>query len=325
MEQFGALIDRYGNLWIASGWVYKASTQQLRESGADPSISLGGAGSGMTFQAGMQPTGPATAAFIGGSGRLLIATPSSTLGNPDSETAILGFYTPDWVDTYRSTSNTDCTLMFSSASSADIHDGTNTVAEWTGGADAPAGVYTATTYGENTYNDGNPFTITLTEELTGGRLPAAADVEFSAGTAHAGGYFPSSAQTFVADDTDWTISINTSGTAELKYLTNVVATRTHTDTWDDPSGTYESTTYGATTFNSGVAFTARVTQRNAYPRSGYAIVRLNMDGTSLESVSKPFFSASIPTDTSTAIHIPLFKSDGSTVAQQLHTGMILWP
>lgn len=325
MEQFQCNIDRDGNLWVASGWVYKSTYQQLRESGADPNLGLASiAGQGMPMFDGMSATGPAAATFIGGSGRLLIATPSVTLGNPDAVEAILGFYTPDWSDAFRSVMNNAATLVFTSTTAAEISDGTNVVAAWASGADAPLGVYAATTYGRDTYNDGTAFNITITEELTGGRVPAAADLQILAGTAVGGGYFPSGAQTFANDNSNWTIVIDSDGVAELKYLTNVVATRIETDRWDDPSGTYESTTYGATNYNGGVAWTARCTRRNAWPRTGYAILQLNMSGTSLESVSKPFFATSIPTNTATEIYFPLFVSNGSTIAQQLHQGMLVW-
>jgi hypothetical protein len=325
---FCANIDRAGNLWVASGWVYKADTQQLRESGADPNLSLASAAYNfMPFSSGIPVTGPATAAFIGGSGRLLIATPSMLLGNPDAVEAILGFYTPDWLDYWKSVANQSATLEVTSTTDAMIYDGTNTVAQWASGADAPLGVYAATTYGKDTYNAGVAFNITITEEITGGRVPGAADVEFSAGTAEGGGYFPSAATTFVNVVSDWTLTIDYDGVAEIKHLGNVVAIRSPLEYYihADPGGTYESTAYGEDNFNSGEPFTARVTQRNRYPRSGYAIVQCNISSGDLISVAKPFFSTSIPANTSTETYVPIFYSNGSTVAQQLHTGMIILP
>jgi hypothetical protein len=328
MEQFQANIDRAGNLWVASGWVYKAATQQLRESGADPNLSLASAAYNfMPFSSGIPVTGPATAAFIGGSGRLLIATPSMLLGNPDAVEAILGFYTPDWLDYWKSVANQSATLEVTSTTDAMIYDGTNTVAQWASGADAPLGVYAATTYGKDTYNDGNAFNITVTEELTGGRNPAPVEVEFSTGTAQGGRYSPNAAQSWRHTVTDWTLVMDGDGVAEIKYQGNVVATRIEPEywNWDDPGGQFESTTYGATNFNSGNAFTATAKQINAFPRSGFAIVQCNISAGDLISVAKPFFSTSIPANTSTETYVPIFYSNGSTVAQQLHTGMIILP
>jgi hypothetical protein len=314
----------------ASGWAYQLSSQALEESGADPNISFAGAATSATrmiFTPGMAATGPSAATFIGGSGRLLIATPSAPLGNPDSVLAILGFYAPNWLDYWKCVANQDTSLEVTTTTDAMIYDGTNIVAQWASGADAPLGVYAATTYGRDTYNDGNAFNLTLTEEATGGRLPAAVEVDLSAGSAQDGVYSPSSDQTFSSTNPDWTIAIDADGVAVLKYLTNVVATRITPDayTWGDPSGTYESETYGETNYNSGDPFTVRVTQRNAFPRPGYAIVKCNISSGDLISVAKPFFSTSIPANTSTETYVPIFYSNGSTVAQQLHTGMIILP
>lgn len=324
MEQFECIIDRWGNLIVASGWVYQHSSQALAQTAADPNISLPSP-RGAPTAPGMPATVPASATFIGGSGRLIVATPSVTLANPAAVLAVLGFYTPEWDDTFRSIENPEATIGFSSPALGKIHDGSGIIAEWASGADAPLGVYEATTYGKDTYNEGSDFEITVTEELTGGRLPAMAEVYFSAGTAQNGAYYPSDAQNFSNYDPDWTITIDPDGLGEIKYLGTVVATRTTAENWDDPSGTYESTTYGETNFNGGDAFTAEVRQRNAYPRSGYAIVQCNMSGGDLISVAKPFFSASIPANTSTETYVPIFYSNGSTIAQQLHTGMIFIP
>jgi len=322
--QYECMLDRYGNMIVAGGWVYKQSTQHLRETGADPGISL----SGLSMDSGtfnLRGTGPSSAAFVGGSGRLMIATPSVALSNPDAETEILGFYGWEWDTELRPINNRGVRLTIASATSAEIVDpsGPNVIAEWVSGADAPLGTYAATTYGKDTYNGGDAFNLTLTHEIASPRLPAAADLDPGETTVYGGQYSPTSNTRWLADDPDWEILIDTYGGAELSDGTDVVAIRDHSDTWDDPSGFYDSTSYGATTYNGGDAFQIRVNQRNAFPRSGYAIVRCNMDGADLVSVSKPYLSATIPTDTATAIHIPVFYSNGSTIAQQLHTGMIL--
>jgi hypothetical protein len=326
MEQFQASIDRWGNLWIAKGWVYAYGGQQLMESGSDPNLQISPAG-GISYTEGNAATTPSGTAFIGGSGANLIATASMALDNPDAQQDILGFYMQEWDDAFRNVNNKDATLEVTSATDAMIYDGTNTVAEWASGDDAPLGVYAATTYGKDTYNAGVAFNITITEEITGGRVPGAADVEFSAGTAEGGGYFPSAATTFVNVVSDWTLTIDYDGVAEIKHLGNVVAIRSPLEYYihADPGGTYESTAYGEDNFNSGEPFTARVTQRNRYPRSGYAIVQCNISSGDLISVAKPFFSTSIPANTSTETYVPIFYSNGSTVAQQLHTGMIILP
>lgn len=326
MEQFECRIDRYGNLMVSSGFVYQHSSQALKESGADPNLGLAPS-AGMSFVPGMASTGPRTAAYIGGSGRLLIATPSTALDNPDAETAILGFFAPDWLDYWKSVANQSATLEVTTTTDAMIYDGTNIVAQWASGADAPLGVYAATTYGKNTYNAGSAFNITVTEELTGGRSPAPVEVEFSAGTAQGGRYSPNAAQSWRHNVNDWTLVMDGDGVAEIKYQGNVVATRIDPDLWiwDDPGGAFQSTTYGATNFNSGNAFTATAKQINAFPRSGYAIVPCTIDTGVLQSVGKPYFSTSIPANTSTKLYLPVFYSNGSTIAQQLHTGMLFIP
>ena len=323
MEQFQCNIDKWGNLWVASGWVYQLASQMLEESGADNGFRPAAAGSGYTATPGMASTGPTSATFIGGSGRLLIATPSVTLSDPDAQQELLGYYLPLWSDSYLCLTNGGMSLKYTSTTAATISDGTNIIAEWASGADAPLGTYAATAFGKTAYNGGDPFNIVITEELTGGRLPAPAWVEVSAGTALGGLYDADGPQSWELGS--WSIVIDADGVAELKYLTNVVATRTTQDTWDDPSGTYSATAYGKTNYNSGNPFTVKVIQRNAYPRPGYAILKINISGGDLVSVSKPYFAVAVPANTSTEIYVPVFYSDGSTIAQQLHTGMLIIP
>lgn len=85
------------------------------------------------------------------------ATVSVTSGTAQSGT----FAETDWL-TWTSADNPDFTITVNNDGTADFADATNVIAERSAAIERqPQGVYTSTTYGADTYNDGAPFTVTV--------------------------------------------------------------------------------------------------------------------------------------------------------------------
>lgn len=184
---------------------------------------------------------PGLAAFVGGSGRNLIITgltmPTSGVIPP------VGFFTPGVADEFASQLG-QFTLQVTGSSAATISDATDVVAILSAGGTAPLGSYASTSYGTATYNAGTAFSLTAAGEGLGtGVIPDCA-VTVSAGSAVVGSFVASTTALYISSiNPDWTIVIDPSGSAEMRYLTTVVATRSSGLAYD-PSGTYEATTLG---------------------------------------------------------------------------------
>ncbi len=177
--------------------------------------------------------GKGSALFGGGSGRNLVLA-----GGPN---VLCGFFRPQVVDHF---SNGPFLLVVTGPSAATISDGTAAVAELTTGGTAPVGNYLATSYGETTYNSDSAFTLTASAEEGGPGAVPNAGIEIFGGTAQGGIYTAVDAANYVsAVDSNWTLFIDPSGEARLKYLTEVIAVRAAGLNYD-PAGLYASTTAG---------------------------------------------------------------------------------
>jgi hypothetical protein len=186
-----------------------------------------------------------------------------------------------------------------------------------------SGTLASTSYGETTYNGGNPFTVAADHE-GGGELPGVA-VQALAGSF--------SAATFAAEShTLYTeggrsITIAGDGSAELSDGTDIVAVRAaDADLLYDPSGSYVSTTYGADTYNLGATFELEVTQATTHPMAGVLYVTIERDAITDEATgtSGPHFAALMPANSSTEVHSPIATSDGAGAVTQLQLGPIPW-
>ncbi len=179
---------------------------------------------------------PVTAAggalFTGGSGRNLVCAGGLVSGLTGAS-----FFRPEVTDNYRDGA---FLLVVTGASAATISDATNVVAILSTGGTAPVGSYVLTTYGEDTYNGGDPATLAITAEEGGpGAIPNAS-VTVSAGSAQGGEFTAVDASNFEsAADPNWTIVLQSDGEGRMKYLTDIVAVRA-VGTAFDPSGRYEA-------------------------------------------------------------------------------------
>jgi hypothetical protein len=107
---------------------------------------------------------------------------------------------------------------------------------------------TATTYGETTYNSGNPFTFDA--EFEGDITGQSAAVVVDSGTLQEGNYSWTGWQEFTSDDNPTiSISIDGTGAGEISDGTDVIAARAaDASKLYDPGGAYASTAYGAATY-----------------------------------------------------------------------------
>jgi hypothetical protein len=314
---FQVFSDPNGNLWVADGYV-----SQLRTGVLLP------VGSGTDFSAVFPPAwdrflaAPATTAatFVGGSGRNLVLTGITPA--PSGPSLPVGIFVPGRPDSY---ARGIFSLVVTGSSDATIHDGTDTVAILSTGGTAPVGNYVGTTYGRTTYNGGSAFTLAAAaEQGAPGVFPAYLATQ-SAAVAQDGAVIATDAANYYFDnDSDWTIVIAADGTAEMLYLTDVIATRAAASN-SDPAGLYEATELGRNTYNSGDPWSVFIDVVPAAPRAGFGYVTLTESDSVLASAEGPFFATSLPADSSTVFHIPLFQSDGLGAVVQIHAGLLAWP
>jgi hypothetical protein len=120
------------------------------------------------------------------------------------------------------------------------------------------------------------------------------------------------------------------GTSELLDYGGVVATLTNPTIISvgliDPTGLYESTTYGANKYNSGVPFNVYVQLDNnpSLTLVHYYVLNLTGGG-SISSYEGPISAPTLPANTSTKKHIPVASFDATAnTLLQLWEGPILW-
>lgn len=264
--------------------------------------------------------------FVGGSGRNLVAEGLAAL--PSGPEPPVGFFRPNEPGFWRHEAG--FVIEVTGASAATIHDGTDVVAELTTGGSAPVGDYVATTYGEDTYNAGDLFTITVTaEDAGGGDLPTFF-LNITEGTAPDGDLTVTDAANYELD-ADWTITVDPAGTAQLRYLGDVVAERADGSAFD-PMGVYVAVE-AAWDWNmqpdenddlQPTAWSAVVQVRGRTPRAGYAYIIVTEDAGVVTAVDAPRFGA-LPTPPSGSTVVPLAQSDGEGGLEQYHTGALIWP
>lgn len=189
---------------------------------------------------------------------------------------------------------------------------------------APVGTFTATVDGEDIYNGGSAFTVASTYE--GGGTPPSVEVFLSAGTAQSGTYSPTATwgQWESDDDPDWKIEIYQDKTINLMDPSyEIVATGTAL-AGVLPDGSYDSTTYGSSNYNSGetFVFTASSTLQN--PIAGYVWIELELSSGNLVGATGPFWNTSLPANSSTLEVVPIAYSDGNGKVIQIHEGPIFW-
>ena len=178
------------------------------------------------YTAAQQPMGTS---FVGGSGRNFTATGLAGGAAPN------GWWRPTIAGQFV---NGDFTLTVTAPGAATISDASDVIAILSTGTAAPAGSYASTTYGADTYNSAAAFTLVLTAEIAGGGALPSVLISVGAGTAQGGIYNATSIGNYTsAVDSNWTLVVDSSGSAQLRHLATVMATRAAGE-GDDPSGAF---------------------------------------------------------------------------------------
>jgi hypothetical protein len=316
---FSAAVDEFGNLYMQEGIVIalNSTTAYFTTGGStnavalqDPTLAL------MTASRGL-------GGFYGGSGTNVKAA-SAVLGTlvPD------GFFKPLEPDVWTSGG---LTMTFDPGTgNAEIEDDTDVVATMAAVTTiAPYGTFNATTYGEDTYNAGTPFTIATTYEGSADTWPARpAVLVCDDTTVQVGNYTRTGWQAWESDDDpNWTITIDGTGAGIINDGTDDVLERAaDADRIYDVTGAaWVSTAYGATTYGGGETFYAQIYETRAYSVAGYLYVTLTINGSDeCTGVTGPFFAASLPANSSTAVSVPIAYSNGTGTVTQIQLGPITW-
>jgi hypothetical protein len=311
MTQFLCTVDSNGNILCNGGYVVdlKAATSGIYIVGGTPTSLL-------TATEDLRTSTSAAPIFLGGGG-----------GNVKSDSTItttlspVGWFGQTEIDEWTDSVGNKVIADFG-AGTAEIVDPTNTaIATFSGSFTfAPIGTFTATTFGEDTYNGGTAFTLDISYD--GVRRTSTANVLVSRGTAQGGEYPLTGFREWT--NTTWLLTTNSDGTAQINDGTDDVATRSADYSPDSPSGTYASTAYGDTTYGDSQPFNMAVTLSPAFPKLGYVYVEIEKSGSNFTAVTGPFFSTSLPANSSTLEYVPIAYSDGSGLLIQIHEGSILW-
>lgn len=306
-DPFQVSVDRLGNLWMQAGPViaFHATTEvfQIGSGGRMTATTRPGdefrtaAGAGSSFQGGN-----------GSNVKAATALPGTLV--PD------GFFQPAGPDAWRAGSTIDLTFD-SGDGSAEISDGTDVVATLPAASAtiAPYGTFTATTYGEDEYNGGTPWTVDL--EFEGGTpWPAVRVFVSSTDGEIQGGYYQRTGwqEWESAADPDWTITLNGTDEFELHDGTDVVAKRAADATrLFDPSGAWASTTYGATNYGESADATAGTRSAGTFIEQAWALADVTGDIETWVGGDEPSLFIELDTTSGDA----LLKDGAGTVGERL--------
>ena len=310
-NQFQCSVDSNGNILCNGGYVidlHASTSAYYIVGGVQTSL--------LTATESNRESATADGVFLGGGG-----------GNVKSDGTLTGTYAPmGW---FSQTDNEEWTDSVGNKIIADFSGGTaeivdpssTAIATFTGAITiAPVGTFTATTFGEDTYNGGTPFTLTITTDGT--RQDSVANVIVSRGTAQDGEYDLTDFREWT--NATWTLTTNADGSAQINDGTDDVALRDTSYSPDSPSGIFESTAYGETTYGDSQPFRMAVSLSPAFPKLGYVYIEIEKSSHSFIEARGPFFATSLPANHSSLEVVPIAYSDGDGRLLQIHEGSILW-
>ena len=305
MNQFDVAIDNQGNFLVAAGTVVDLSAATSTTIQLGQTL-LSNIGNGPRLR--LVNTGGLF--FVGGNGENM-----ATTGTLSGTAAPIGYFqrtgTETWVDNFGNT-----IIGNDAANTAELKIGSDVIATFaTAYTTAPVGTFSSTTFGKDTYNGGTAFTLTTTFE--GGATASTALVEIFTGTTNDGTYTEASFDTWT--NSGWTIN---STTGEIDDGTNVVASATPSGR--DPTNTYDSTTYGADTYNDGASFVMVVSLLGRVPEVGFVYVEIVLSAGVFSTARGPYFATALPANSATLEVVPIAYSDGAGIITQFVNGAILY-
>jgi hypothetical protein len=169
------------------------------------------------------------------------------------------------------------------------------------------------------YNDGT-YDITVTVETNRSTITTTA----TSGAVQVGNFVETDWLTWTSeDDSDFTVTVNNDGTADLSDATDIIASRA-TELIRQPQGIYQSTSYGADTYNNGAAFLFTIGNAPAMPQYSFVWVEIELLAGAFVAATGPFIGASLPANSATLEVYPIGFSNGSGVVKQIHEGPIIW-
>jgi len=319
MNQFETWIDPKGNIYMMGGTLIDLSSSPTVVHSlilTEPASVLA---DGVYYMSGLNVRKTIPRGLLntqGGSGTNVIST-----GTVSGTNAPTGFFVQTSATTWEGPYGQVMTFD-PGTGAASLDDGGGQIATMTGATTAPAGTFTATTYGRTTYNGGSAFT--LTTDYEGRTVYPGASVGLTAGTAQDGSYSSTVWDEWVSDiHASWTITVDPSGTAIIEDGTDTVAERAE-GTDGDPTGVFVATAYGETTYNSDEAFSMFISLIPiTAPIAGYLYVTVNLTAGTPSSLSGPAFASSMPSNSASEVHVPVCYSDGSQI-YPIQQGPILW-
>lgn len=320
MNQFVVTIDLNGNLYCKPGRVIdlQAATTTYYN------VGNGAVVTDLRSEFGIRFTSDDRQFFVGGGGFAI-----NSAGTVTGTLAPVGKFIQtaqyEWTDqfghvvTFDPTTGDASMVDVNATEVATFSDATATI--------APVGTFTATTYGEDTYNAGSAFTLTTTYE--GGGVFADAEVilqPVTATLAPLGTFTPTGTwgEWESATTPDWILSINPDKSVILLDPSDEIVAQGTSLSGNRPDSILTSTSYGETTYNSGDTFTATAGEFTRQPIAGYVYIELELSSGSLVGVTGPFFAATLPANSSTLEVMPIAYSNGSGTIIQIHEGPIHW-
>lgn len=193
----------------------------------------------------------------------------------------------------------------------ELQDGYGTTLD-TGGTDItdPSGTY------DN--GIGDTYTVTVVQNVS------VSTVDYAPATVQSGNYTRTDWCEWTSDDDpDFTITVNVDGTADISDATDIIATRSN-EVFLQSQGVYNSTTYGADTYNDGAPFVVTIGYVPAMPLTLWVWLEIALNAGAFDGATGPFVGTSLPANSATKKVYPIYYSNGLGEAKQFTFGPIIW-
>lgn len=193
----------------------------------------------------------------------------------------------------------------------ELQDGYGTTLD-TGGTDItdPSGTY------DN--GIGDTYTVTVVQNVS------ISTVDYAPATVQSGNYTRTDWCEWTSDDDpDFTITVNVDGTADISDATDIIATRSN-EVFLQSQGVYNSTTYGADTYNDGAPFVVTIGYVPAMPLTLWVWLEIALNAGAFDGATGPFVGTSLPANSATKKVYPIYYSNGLGEAKQFTFGPIIW-